>query len=176
MAVAGAKASYVHFVFQSLSGWIKAVFFYHVYLYLHHYSETLQQAKDLIKAMKENKVKLFTQIRRLNPQFVFQVVYSYVMGICYSGHKFWKWLETCDDIYWRQRPLWILYRPSESYFPQKLYISFCGMAVKSIFAYYFQNNLSPKNYSQSLMLTLDMLFTEVRNKIKQFIVICFHHK
>lgn len=50
------------------------------------------------------------------------------------------------------------------------------MAVKSIFAYYFQNNLSPKNYSQSLMLTLDMLFTEVRNKIKQFIVICFHHK
>lgn len=49
----------------------------HISLYLHHYSETLQQAKDLIKAMKENKVKLFTLIRRLNPQFVFLAVYSY---------------------------------------------------------------------------------------------------
>lgn len=35
-----------------------------------------------------------------------------------------------------------------------------------------QNNLSPKNYSHNLMLSLDMLYKEVRYYTLQVIVIC----
>ncbi|XP_056873577.1 phospholipase B1, membrane-associated-like [Takifugu flavidus] len=68
-------------------------------------SETLQQAKDLIKAMKENKDINFEN--------------DWKLVTIFTGGK--DLCEYCTD----------------------------------------QNNLSPKNYSQSLMLTLDMLFAEM---------------
>lgn len=39
-----------------------------------------------------------------------------------------------------------------------------------------QNNLSPKNYSHNLMLSLDMLYTEVGYYILEVIVICRQHE
>lgn len=57
----------------------------HLYLHLHYYSEILQQAKELIKAMKENKVKLFLLLKNLNTQVVSLVVYAYDIDMCYTG-------------------------------------------------------------------------------------------
>lgn len=53
-----------------------------------------------------------------------------------------------------------------------LHISLCfGTALKTICYIFVQNNLSPKNYSHNLMVSLDMLYAEVRKKIMQVIAI-----